>query len=413
MSSIRKIVEQANGSIFSKAGDSFGASFADPASATGAAIEMQRSLSSTAVGDVVLQVRIALHSGTAQAREGDFFGPVLNRCARILGIARGGQILVSAGTRGMLVDSGLPGVTFQDLGEHRLRDLTEPERLYLVRHPDLDNGDGRVDSLTSLPNNLPVSLSVFVGRAEELEDLVKLIRGGRLTTVTGAGGSGKTRLAIQAAADLVDEFPDGVWMAELAPVADADQVARAVASTLGVEESSSRPLLETLVDHLRGRRLLLLLDNCEHLIGSVAAMAENLLRSAAELTVVATSREGLGVPGETLYPLRSLSLPTDEGLGDRSRLRCRTTLRGAGRVGGTRLWGARGQRRCGGRDLSPPGRHAAGHRVGGGPAQDALRGGDRGAARRPIPHPHRRQQDRTAPPPDARGRHLLELGAAG
>ncbi|HEX2421370.1 MAG TPA: AAA family ATPase, partial [Acidimicrobiia bacterium] len=246
-------------------------------------------------------------------RDGDYFGPTPNRCARLLTLASGGQVLLTEATHGMVKDQPPSGVSFRDHGSHRLRDLSAAERVFAVVHRELDVSDHLLRPLDSHPNNLPSQVTSFVGRTEELEEAMKLSKGSRLLTVTGVGGSGKTRLALQVATSVCDDYRDGVWLVELAPVAEEEGVIRAMAATLGIGDQPGQSLAESVIDYVRSRQLLLILDNCEHLLDTVARIAQQLLAAAAALTILATSREMLGVSGEVPYQLRSMSFP---GSGD-------------------------------------------------------------------------------------------------
>ncbi|HKX76803.1 MAG TPA: tetratricopeptide repeat protein, partial [Acidimicrobiia bacterium] len=308
----RDIVEGHGGYVFSTAGDSFAVAFSDPTRALAAAVQAQSLIS---IQDwpppVSIKVRMGIHSGIAAERDGDYFGSAPNRCARVMAVASGGQILLTAATHGMVQDHLLDGVGFTDLGQHQLRDLTAPERIFAVVHPALSPVTA-IRSLTTLPNNLPAQLTSFVGREEELAQATKLLGESRLLTVAGVGGSGKTRLALQVAAEASTRFRDGVWLVELAPVAEPEGVVRAVNAVLAVQEMPESSLEEVLIEHLRPRNALLILDNCEHLVATVAALVERLLGAAPQLTVMVTSRELLGVPGEIAYQLRSMRVPDEE-----------------------------------------------------------------------------------------------------
>ncbi len=311
---LRSTVEGRGGYVFSTAGDAFAVAFSDPRQALAAAIQAQSLLGLQEWPQAAsLRVRMALHSGIAAERDGDYFGTAPSRCARVMAVAGGGQILLTEATHGMLKDDRIDGVAFRDLGQHQLRDLTAPERIFSVVHPGLSAAPETIRSLTTLPNNLPVQLTSFVGRHQELEEAAKLLRGSRLLTLAGVGGSGKTRLALQVAAEALEEFADGVWLVELAPVTEASGVIRAVTNTLSVTEQPERSLEELLIEQIRHRQLLLIFDNCEHLIDEVARLTDRLLAAAPHLRILATSREMLGVPGETPYQLRSMKVP-DEGV---------------------------------------------------------------------------------------------------
>jgi hypothetical protein len=250
---------------------------------------------------------MALHSGEAVARAGDYFGQALNRAARLMSIGHGGQILVSAATAEL--DQAPPGTALLDLGEHRLKDLIRPEHVYQLTGPGLPTEFPALRSLGALPNNLPMQLTSFIGRENELAAVRRLLKATRLLTVTGPGGTGKTRLALQTAADVLEGFAVGVWLVELAPLANPVLVVQALASTLGVREQPGRAYLDSLLDYLRAKSALLLLDNCEHLIDACAHFATALLSGCPRLKILASSREALGVAGETIYRVPSLSLP--------------------------------------------------------------------------------------------------------
>ena len=288
-------------------GDSFFAAFGQASDAVAAACEAQTRLWAESWPEQApIRVRLAIHTGEAGL---DYRGPDVNRCARLRSIAHGGQVLLSAAAAA-LVRTRLPdGAALVDLGPHRLRDLTHPERVFQLTHPNLPGDFPPVRSLDSYKHNLPVQLTNFVGRDREIEEVKELLFGHHLVTLTGAGGSGKTRLALQVAGELVDRFDEGVWLVDLAAVTDAATVVRAVASAVGAVESAGRPLTESLIEHVRGKKLLLIVDNCEHVIGASSELVEMLLRSLPELRIVATSREALNVPGEAAWRIPTMSLP--------------------------------------------------------------------------------------------------------
>jgi len=260
-----------------------------------------------------LRVRMALHTGEADLRDGDYYGSAVNRCARLRAIAHGGQALLSMATE-ELVRDGLPaGVTLHDLGEHRLSDLARPERVFQLLAPGLPDDFPPLRSLDALPHNLPVQLTSFVGRERELAAVRAALAAHRLVTLTGAGGCGKTRLGLQVAADALAAFADGAWFVDLAALADAALLPQAVLAALGLPEAPGRPPLAALADVLRRRALLLVLDNCEHLVEACARLADALLRACPRLRILATSREVLGVPGEATHRVPSLGVP-DPGL---------------------------------------------------------------------------------------------------
>ncbi len=308
----RGAIEGAGGVIFKTMGDAFCAAFAVAGDALTAAVAVQRALSreSLVVGDDALRVRIAVHSGTATFEEGDYLGQPLNRVARIVSVAHGGQIVVSLATRELCGGDAIPSeVTLQPLGSHRLKDLARPEPLFQACHPDLPAAFPPLRSLTTTPNNLPEQLTSFIGREAELARVRSLIAGGRMVTLVGSGGCGKTRLSLQAAAECLGEYPDGVFFAELAPVTDGSRVAQTVAAAVGVRDEGRTPLIETLTRAITACHLLIVLDNCEHLIGECARFTETILRACPRVTILASSRESLGIGGEAVCRVPSLSLP--------------------------------------------------------------------------------------------------------
>jgi predicted ATPase/class 3 adenylate cyclase len=295
-------------------GDSRFAVFARATDAVAAAVAIQQALH----GEVwplptPLRVRMALHTGEADLRDGDYYGSVVNRCARLRATAHGGQTLLSQVTAALVGDSVSSGVGLRDLGEHRLADLQRPERVFQIVAAGLPAEFPPLRSLESVPHNLPLQLTSFVGREREMAEVAHLLGQTRLLTLTGVGGTGKTRLALQVAADQLAEYPQGVWLVELAPLADQALVPQTVAAVLGVREDGRRPLLATLTDVLRPKHLLIVLDNCEHLIDACAQLTDALLRACPKVQVLATSREALGIAGETSWRVPSLALSETDG----------------------------------------------------------------------------------------------------
>jgi len=299
-----------NGQEVGTQGDAFFIIFRRAKDALTAAIAAQRAINSYHWPEgVAVRVRMGLHTGEALIVETGYVGIDVHRAARIGAAGHGGQILLSETTY-ILVKDHLPDrVSLRDLGGHRLKDLAHPHRLFQVVAANLPADFPLLKSLNVLPNNLPIQLTSFIGREQEIADVKKLLTTGRLLTLTGAGGSGKTRLALQVAADLLGQYPDGVWLIELAALADPALVPQTVASALGVPEQPGRALTEALVDSVRPKSLLLLLDNCEHLLLACARLADVLLRACENLRILATSRESLGIAGESLYPVPTLPAP--------------------------------------------------------------------------------------------------------
>jgi predicted ATPase/class 3 adenylate cyclase len=317
----RAAVLQHGGVGFKSSGDGISAAFEDPLGALGAALQLQLALGDAqATHGIELRVRCGVHTGACERRDNDFFGPPVNRAARIMGAAHGGQILVSEAVASLIRNALPAGVTLRDLGSARLRDLASPERLYQVGHPQLPSDFPPLRSLELTPNNLPQQVTGFIGREHELAEVRRLLHGTRLLTFVGAGGIGKTRLSLQAAADAMDAFADGVWIVELAALTDAHGVPQAVASVLGVKEERDLPLMEALLKHLRSRTLLIVLDNCEHLLQACADLASQLLQAAPNVKMIATSRERLRTAGEQVFPLPTLSIPQATGAPDAESL---------------------------------------------------------------------------------------------
>jgi predicted ATPase/class 3 adenylate cyclase len=306
---LRRAVVDAGGEVFKTTGDGMLAVFTRPAAAVEAALAGQRALIGHAWPETgPLRVRMAIHAGPVEARDGDYFGTTLNRIARVLALGHGGQVLVSSAANELVAEDLPEGVALVDRGEHRLRDIERPERVYQLLAPDLPDEPLPLRS-TERPTNLPPELTSFVGRDRELRQVRGALERDRLVTLVGVGGTGKTRLMLHLAAGQVDGHVDGAWLVELAPMADPGLVVEAVARALGVPDAAGRPALEGVVDFLREKDLLLLLDNCEHVIDACARLVERLLRDCRSLRILATSREALGIDGEAAVPVPSLGLP--------------------------------------------------------------------------------------------------------
>ena len=311
----RTLVEQHRGLVVKSLGDGVHAAFDDSLGALQAAVALQMALlDPAATNGIALRVRCGIHSGVAEERAGDFYGTAVNRGARIMSAAHGGQTLVSRVVHERLSHRLPDGISLRDLGVVRLRDLAAPENLFQVVHAALVQEFPPLRSLESAPGNLPQQVSSFVGRVREIEDIRGLLTHTRLLTLVGPGGIGKTRLALQLAADALDTYQDGVWFIEFAAAIAPEQVCNTVAATLGVREEAHKPLDDTLAAYLKSKKILLLLDNCEHLIEACATLADTLLRETSDVRILSTSRESLGVRGEQTYPLRPLPLP-DSGAG--------------------------------------------------------------------------------------------------
>ena len=306
----RAAVERHRGTVVKMTGDGMHAAFEDPADAVRATLDLQCALADAeGAGGLALRVRCGLHAGAFERRDNDFFGAVVNRAARIMSAAHGGQMLLSRAVAERLAGRLPDGAALRDLGVVRLRDLAQPERLFQLVHPQLRGEFPALRSLEETPNNLPHALTSFVGRERELADLARMLGENRLVTVLGIGGIGKSRLAMHAAAEGLERWPDGVWVAELGPLSDERRVAQSIASVLSVVPEGGRPVEDALARHLKGRETLLVLDNCEHLAGACAQLAKQLLVAAPGLKILATSREPLRVGGEAVYLLPPLAVP--------------------------------------------------------------------------------------------------------
>jgi predicted ATPase/class 3 adenylate cyclase len=315
---LRRAIEDRGGYVFKTVGDAFCCAFPTAPDALEAALESQRLLLKERWGESTpLRVRMALHMGTAEERDEDYFGPPVNRVARLLSAAHGGQVLLSLPTHEMVRDQLPAGMSLVELGEHRLKDLFRPERVFQLSAPGLPVEFPPLRTLDTYRNNLPLQPTPLVGREKEVSEVCDLLRGTetRLLTLTGPGGTGKTRLALQAAADLLDDFPDGTFFVPLATLSEAELFLSTVAETLGVRETGEQPLDESLKDYLKERRLLLVLDNFEQVLGAAPTVTE-LLAAAPGLKVLATSRAPLGLYGEQEYAVPPLSVPDVRHLPD-------------------------------------------------------------------------------------------------
>ena len=315
---------------------------------------------------------MGIHCGEAARTATGLVGLEVHRAARVAAVAHGGQVLVSEAAAVLVRDGLPPGAALADLGIHRLKDLGRPERIFQLHAAGLQAEFPPLRSLgnPALPNNLPAQLSAFIGREREVAEVRALVESARLVTLTGAGGCGKTRLGLQVAAELLDGSGDGVWLAELAAVTDQDAVPAAISQALRLAAQPGRPALEALLDALAPQDVLIVLDNCEHLIGGCAKTAEAIVRRCPRVHLLATSREPLGIGGETIYRVPSLSLPGPGDAGppapgssdavalfaDRARAQRRRPVRG------------RAGRPAGGVGVPAAGRDAAGDRAGRGPA---------------------------------------------
>lgn len=289
----REAIEANDGYVFATGGDGFAAAFGRAAEAVAAAGQCQAAIA----GLDHISVRMGIGTGEVQERGGDYFGPPVNRTARLMAAGHGGQVLISAVTAELV-----PGVELRNLGEHRLRDLGSPMLVWQLGDADFPP----LRTLDERPGNLPVQLTNFIGRETEVNAIAALLGENRLVTLTGVGGVGKTRLAMQVAAEVVSEFPDGAWLCELASAGDAEGLGEVIAAVFDAPTRPGKTREESVVEFLQGKHLLLVLDNCEHLLDAAAEFAELLLRRCESIRVLATSREALAIDGEHVRGLRSI-----------------------------------------------------------------------------------------------------------
>jgi predicted ATPase/class 3 adenylate cyclase len=312
---LREIVLQHGGIVVKMSGDGIHAAFLDAPQALNAAVAMQLCVRDISSNTLLVAIRCALHVGPAEARDGDYFGTTVNRAARLCGAANGGQIILSDAVRARVAENLPAPLRTRHLGVVRLRDLTEAETVHQLMHPDLPSEFPPLRTLSTNPNNIPFFANAFIGRYREIGDIGRLVQQSRLVTLLGAGGIGKTRLAIQAAAYLLEQFPDGVWICELAKLDDPTLIPIGVMQTLGVKTQGAAAPTEQITRFCRDKKILLLIDNCEHLIDEVAQFISCLLRDAPHLRVLATSREGIEIDGEAAYQVPVLSIPDPDFVG--------------------------------------------------------------------------------------------------
>jgi predicted ATPase/class 3 adenylate cyclase len=310
---LREAIETHHGHVFQIIGDAFCAAFPTANDALNAALDAQRGLQHEAWQPAPIKVRMGLHTGSAQAGAvdavaGGYTGyATLARTQRVMSIAYGGQVLLSNATAELVRGDLSAEVTLRDMNEHRLKGLAQPDRLWQLVAPDLATEFPPLKSLTTVPNNLPLQLTSFVGREKEIAEITGLLNSTRLVTLTGSGGTGKTRLAQEVGAEVLSAFTNGVWLIELAPLSDPTQIIPTLAQAFGLQELPFNPLANLVKDYLRDKKILLLLDNCEHLIEACARHVDDLLHKCAGLKILASSREALGIAGEVAYRIPSLA----------------------------------------------------------------------------------------------------------
>jgi len=300
-----------NGFVFRTVGDAYCVAFHRPEDAISAALDAQRLLNQEAWSPAPIKVRMGIHTGAAQIEGGsDYSGySTLALVNRIMSAGHGGQILISKTVHEVFSNNFPDEIYLVDMGEHNLKDVFQPQHLYLLGAPDLPFEFPPLKTQKTVNHNLPVKLTSFIGREREREVIKTRLEDTRLLTLIGPGGTGKTRLSIQSGGELLPTFQDGVWLVELAPITDPGLIPQAIASVFGVRESPDRPLIEIIKDYLRAKSSLVILDNCEHLIEACAIIAEILIQACPNLKIIASSREALGISGEITYRVPSLLLP--------------------------------------------------------------------------------------------------------
>jgi len=307
---LRESVAANHGFVIKTTGDGVHAVFEKAIDAVYAAVQAQSKLHSIFNIDTTslcLKVRMGIHTGEAELRDGDYYGQSLNRAARLMSVAYGEQTLLSAVTSELAREHMPKDFFLLDLGEHHLKDLVRSEHVFQLNVPGLPVEFPFIKSLNIIPNNLPLQLTSFIGREKEIEEIRKLINANRMVTLTGSGGTGKTRLSVEVGAQELASFVHGVWLVELAPLSDPEQIIPALAIVFGLQELPTAPLTNLVFDYLRDKKLLLLLDNCEHMIQACARLADNLLHQCAGIRILASSREALGIAGEVAYHTPSLA----------------------------------------------------------------------------------------------------------
>jgi predicted ATPase len=315
---LNQSIETYHGFVFRIVGDSFSAAFDTASDALSAALEAQRKLQTESWSPAPIKVRMGIHTGSAhlrvdpQGQGASYEGyGTLALTQRVMSVGHGGQILLSQATHDLVKDRLPEGTQVRDMGERRLKDIFRPEHIYQVAASDLLSEFPPLTTLESFNHNLPAQLTSFIGREQEIAEAQKVFSSTRILTFIGPGGTGKTRLSLQVAAEQIPEFKDGVWLIELAQLSDSNYLLSAIASLFHLRELQGVPLIDTVTDYLRSKQLLLILDNCEHLIETCAQLSEHFLQACPSLKIITSSREALGIDGETVYRVPSLSLPQD------------------------------------------------------------------------------------------------------
>src|SRR6266545_950728 len=306
---LRESIESNNGYVFQTVGDGFCAAFPTAGDALKAAYHAQQALQSEPWGESAVRVRMGIHAGEVEAVDNEYHGYLtLSLVQRLMSVGHGGQVLVSGTTENMVRDQLPKEINLRDMGQHNLKDVPQPVHVFQVVAPDLQSEFPALRTIDLHPHNFPTQVTSFVGREKELAEVKKLLQDTHVLTLTGPGGSGKTRLALQVATEMVEHFQDGVFLVALAPITNPRLVASTIAQSLGITEAAGRSIVDSLKDYLQNKSLLLLLDNFEQVISAAPLVAE-LLAACSELKILVTSREGLRISGEHEYPVPPLPLP--------------------------------------------------------------------------------------------------------
>ena len=308
---LREAIESNNGYVFQIIGDAFCAAFHTAGESVRATVKAQMDLNNENWGNSAIKVRMGIHTGKADIQaSGEYHGYLtMSQVQRLMSAAHGGQVLVSLATQELVRDEMPEGVTLRDMGERRLKDMIRPEHIYQLVIAYLPTDFPPIKTLDVYHHNIPAQMTSFIGRETEMAENKQTLSEHRLVTLTGSGGSGKTRLSLEVGTECLNQFSNGVWLAELAPVTDPTLVPQTLLSIFNLREDSHRSVLEVLIDYLRAKTLLLVLDNCEHLIEACAQISELLLRACPKLRILASSREALGIAGEVAYRVPSLNTP--------------------------------------------------------------------------------------------------------
>ena len=383
-------------------GDAFIVAFESAADAMAASVAAQRAVASHQwPSDGVMRIRVGVHAGMAFARDGDYVALALHQAARVVNAANGGQVIASDDAVAAAGDS--PAVRFQPIGAFRLRDFERPVRLAAVRAAD-EEADQPV-AVRAVPaegHNLMTPTTSFVGRGDEVADLAARLGGGHIVTIVGAGGMGKTRLAVEVGLHVAPTWPDGVWLVDLSTVADGRLVAAAVSEAVGASPGDGDDERESAIAHLASRQALVILDNCEHVLGAAGELVGALVARCSRVGVLTTSRVPLALPSEELWRIEPLAIVDDAV----------NLFVGPGPLPGARLHAERRRRGDRGRDLPPSRRHAARHRAGGGPPLGAVAGRDPAGPPAAVPAPADQRPHGGAPPAQHAGAARLGPGIA-